>query len=125
MGLACDLVNMRVLVSLNGSFDPPNGVVFELASDDVQDGLFAAFTGGSGRVRCNLGRAEPFRHAPPGDDFRAFAHLDDAGSEGWSEPGPDGALKESDDDEKDSDDDEDSEEDSDDEEDSDEEGDSD
>jgi hypothetical protein len=77
---------MRVLVSLNGSFDPPNGVVFELASDDVQDGLFAAFSGDSGRVRCNLGRAEPFRHAPPGDDFRAFAHLDDAGSEGWSVP---------------------------------------
>ena len=86
VGLACDLVNMRMLVSLNGSFDPPNGVVFELASDDVQDGLFAAFTGKSGRMRCNLGRAEPFRHAPPGDDFRAFAHLGDAGALGWSVP---------------------------------------
>ena len=86
VGLACDLVNLRMLVSLNGSFDPPNGVVFELASDDVQDGLFAAFTGKSGRMRCNLGRAEPFRHAPPGDDFRAFAHLGDAGALGWSVP---------------------------------------
>ena len=85
VGLACDLVNMRILVSLNGSFDPPNGVVFELASNDgVQDGLFAAFNCGSGRVLCNLGRARPFRHAPPGDDFKAFAHLNDAGAEGWS-----------------------------------------
>ena len=89
VGLACDLVNLRMLVSLNGSFDPPTGVVFELAYNDVQDGLFAAFTGDSGRVRCNLGRAEPFRHAPPGDDFRAFAHLDDAGVEGWSMPSAD------------------------------------
>ena len=88
VGLACDLVNMRILVSLNGSFDPPNGVVFELVSNDgVQDGLFAAFSCGSGRVQCNLGQAGPFRHAPPGDDFKAFAHLNDAGTEGWSVPG--------------------------------------
>ena len=88
VGLACDLVNMRILVSLNGSFDPPNGFVFELVSNDgVQDGLFAAFSCGSGRVQCNLGQAGPFRHAPPGDDFKAFAHLNDAGTEGWSVPG--------------------------------------
>ncbi len=38
-------------VSLNGSFAAPNGVVFELAPDAVGDGLFAAFSGKTGKVR--------------------------------------------------------------------------
>ena len=48
------------------------GVVFELAPDAVRDGLFAALTGSSGKVRFNLGESA-FRHAPPAVDFQAYA----------------------------------------------------
>ncbi len=71
IGLACDLNKMQMHVSLNGSFAAPNGVVFELAPDSAGDGLFAAFSGQTGKVRFNLGR-ERFRHAPPGADFQAY-----------------------------------------------------
>jgi len=72
IGLACDLDKMQMHVSLNGSFAAPRGVVFQLAPDAVGDGLFAAFTGNTGKVRFNLGEAD-FRHAPPAADFQAFA----------------------------------------------------
>ena len=72
IGLACDLNTMQMYVSVNGSFAAPNGVVFELDSDAAGDGLFAAFTGVSGKVRYNLGEA-PFKHAPPAADYQAFA----------------------------------------------------
>jgi len=72
IGLACDLNTMQMYVSVNGTFAAPNGVVFELDPDAVHDGLFAAFTGKSGKVRYNLGEA-PFKHAPPAADYQAFA----------------------------------------------------
>ena len=72
IGLACDLDKMQMHVSRNGSFAAPRGVVFQLAPDAVGDGLFAAFTGNTGKVRFNLGEAD-FRHAPPAADFQAFA----------------------------------------------------
>ena len=72
IGLACDLDVMRMHVSVNGSFAAPNGVVFELDPDAVCDGLFAAFSGKSGKVRYNLGEA-PFKHEPPAADYQAFA----------------------------------------------------
>ena len=74
IGLTCDLDAMRVHVSVNGSFAAPNGVVFELAPEAVRDGLFAAITGYSGKVRCNLGEAA-FKHALPSADFTAFVHF--------------------------------------------------
>jgi hypothetical protein len=74
IGLACDLDAMRVHVSVNGSFAAPNGVVFGLAPEAVRDGLFAAITGSSGKLRCNLGEAA-FKHAPPSADFTAFVHF--------------------------------------------------
>jgi len=72
VGLACDLVAMRMHVSLNGRFGASHGVVFELAPEAVCDGLFAAFTGNLGKVRYNLGEA-PFLHPPPAADFQAYA----------------------------------------------------
>ena len=72
IGLACDLSTMQMHVSVNGSFAAPNGAVFELDPDAVHDGLFAAFSGKSGKVRYNLGEA-PFKHAPPAADYQAFA----------------------------------------------------
>ena len=75
VGLACDLERGQVLVAVNGSFAPPNGLVFELPPDAAAPGgLFAALTGFSGSVRCNLG-ASPFQHAPPSTDFTAFVHF--------------------------------------------------
>ena len=75
VGLACDLERGQVLASVNGSFAPPNGLVFELPPDAAApDGLFAALTGQTGSVRCNLGAA-PFKHAPPSADFAAFVHF--------------------------------------------------
>ena len=72
IGLACDLSTMQMHVSVNGAFAAPNGAVFELDPDAVHDGLFAAFSGMSGKVRYNLGEA-PFKHAPPAADYQAFA----------------------------------------------------
>ena len=40
--------------------------------DTARDGLFAAFSGETGKVRYNLGEA-PFKHAPPAADYQAFA----------------------------------------------------
>ena len=74
IGLACDLDAMRVLVSVNGSFAAPNGVVFDLAPEAVRDGLFAAITGKTCKGRCNLGEIA-FKHAPPSADFTAFVHF--------------------------------------------------
>jgi hypothetical protein len=72
IGLACNLDKMQMHVSLNGSFAAPHSVVFELAPDAVDEGLFAAFSGKTGKVRFNLGEAD-FRHAPPAADFKAYA----------------------------------------------------
>jgi hypothetical protein len=72
IGLACDLDKMQMHVSLNGSFAAPHGVVFELAPDAAAEGLFAAFSGKTGKVRFNLNEAD-FRHAPPAADFQAYA----------------------------------------------------
>merc|ERR1712216_75905 len=73
IGLACDLDTMQMIVSVNGSFAAPNGVVFRLAPDAVRDGLFAAFSGKTGQVRYNLGEV-PFKFAPPSADF-AFSEF--------------------------------------------------
>ena len=75
VGLACDLEAMQVLVSVNGSFDAPNGLVFQLDASAAEAGLFPAFSGESGTVRCNFG-ARPWRHQPPSPAFTAFADLD-------------------------------------------------
>ena len=72
MGLACDLDGMQVLVSVNGSFAPPNSLVFELAAHDVHGGLFAAFSARSGELRYNLGQA-PFKYAAPSSEFVGFS----------------------------------------------------
>jgi hypothetical protein len=78
VGLACDLDGMQVLVSVNGSFAPPNGLVFEsdfeLAPHAVHGGLFAAFTGRWGELRYNLGEA-PFKYAAPSSEFVGFSRF--------------------------------------------------
>ena len=54
-----------------GIFATPHGVVFEIAPGAVGEGLFAAFSGHSGKVCFNLGGAS-FKYAPPATDFAAF-----------------------------------------------------
>ena len=71
IGIACDLVQMQMRVSLNGNFAAPDGAVFDLDSGAVGEGLFAAFSGQKGMVRCNL-RGASFKFAPPSDGFAAF-----------------------------------------------------
>ena len=65
-------MRLRMHVSVNSSYAEPNGVVFELNRDAVRDGLFAAFSSQSGKVRYNFGET-PFQHAPPAADYQAFA----------------------------------------------------
>jgi hypothetical protein len=74
VGLACDLDGMQVLVSVNGSFAPPNGLVFELAPHSVHGGLFAAFSGRRGELRYNLGQA-PFKYAAPSSEYVGFSQF--------------------------------------------------
>jgi len=74
VGLASDLEKMQMLISINGSFEAPTGCVFKLAAERVQHVLFAAFTGSSGKVQCNLG-ATPFKYAPTSADLMAFVYF--------------------------------------------------
>ena len=60
-------------MSVNGSFEAPNGVVFELAGG-FEGQMFAAISGQTGRVRYNLGDT-PFAHSPPAADFEAFCSV--------------------------------------------------
>ena len=78
VGMACDLDKRQVLVSVNGSFEPPNGLIFDLPPDAATDGLFAALSGQSGKVRWNLGDV-PFKYAPPSEDFKGFVHFQFSG----------------------------------------------
>ena len=82
IGLACEVpldhddIQGKIHVSLNGSFAPPNGLVFNLASG--LKGLYPAFTAqvgpGTACVRCNLGTGDiPFRYSPPGAEFKPMA----------------------------------------------------
>jgi len=74
IGLACDLQKMQMLVSVNGSFLPPNGFVFDLAPDAVRSGLFAAYSSTCGTVGYNLGET-PFKYDPPAADYCAFVEF--------------------------------------------------
>ena len=80
IGLACDLTQekMQMQVSVNGSFAPPCGFVFNLAPKLVGSGLFAAFSGLSsdlgeskGEMQYNFGET-PFRYRAPSDDYKPF-----------------------------------------------------
>jgi len=75
IGLACDLQAMQMLVSVNGSFAPPNGRVFELDPHAVLSGLFAAFSCAEGTVGYNLGEA-PFKYNAPAADYSAFVDFE-------------------------------------------------
>jgi hypothetical protein len=77
VGLACDLDGMQVLVSVNGSFASPNGLVFELAPHAVHGGLFAAFSTFRGELRYNLGQA-PFKYAAPSSEYVGFSQFSEA-----------------------------------------------
>jgi hypothetical protein len=74
VGLACDLDGMQVLVSVNGSFAPPNGLVFQLNPHEVHGGLFAAFTGRDGELRYNLGQTT-FKYAAPSSEYVGFSQF--------------------------------------------------
>jgi len=74
IGIACDMRARQMIVSLNGVYSPPNGVVFDLsqASNVVYPALFTSI---DGHLRANLGHS-PFKHAPPSQEYVAFASLE-------------------------------------------------
>jgi len=69
VGLACDLKNKDLLISVNGIFH--KDALFHLDAVAVRDGLFAAFSAQTGTVRYNLGEA-PFLYAAPSADYKGF-----------------------------------------------------
>jgi hypothetical protein len=72
IGLACDLLQLQISVSVNGDFSAPNGLAFELPDD--LDGLHPAFTSGNGLVKVNLGD-KPFRYKPPDNTYESFEDM--------------------------------------------------
>jgi hypothetical protein len=74
VGIACDMRTRQMIVSLNGDYSPPNGVVFDLsrASNVLYPVLFTSI---GGHLRANLGHS-PFKHAPPSQEYVAFAQLE-------------------------------------------------
>ena len=87
IGLACDLTGetMQMLVSVNGSFASPSGLVFNLKPEQVGAGLFAAFSGlsahfdphfpmSSGEMQFNLGET-PFKYRAPSHDYKSFVNF--------------------------------------------------
>jgi len=54
LGLACDLAEIHMHVSVDSCFTAPNGLVLHLNADSVQQGFFAAFSGSSGKCSAIL-----------------------------------------------------------------------
>ena len=73
IGIACNMRTRQMIVSLNGDYSPPNGIVFNLPHTErvVYPALFAST---EGHLRANLGHA-PFKHSYPNQDYAAFASL--------------------------------------------------
>jgi hypothetical protein len=61
----------QFLVSYNGDFALPNGVVFDLPPG--LPAIYASLTAGSGSYSWNLGGVREFRYSPPSPDYQAFA----------------------------------------------------
>ena len=66
LALACDMVSKTASFSVNGSFEPPLGVVFDKI---VADSIAPAFTAQVGfKVVANFGHLT-FKHAPPDESY--------------------------------------------------------
>jgi len=75
IGLACDLSENTMTVSVNGQTENPNGVVFHFVTGAVKSGLFVVVRSKSSKMRYNFGEA-PFVYAPPKIGFRAFVDFE-------------------------------------------------
>jgi ankyrin repeat protein len=73
IGIACNMRTRQMIVSLNGDYSAPNGVVFNLPCN-ARVMYPALFSSVEGHVRVNLGH-EPFQHAFPSQEYVAFAAL--------------------------------------------------
>jgi hypothetical protein len=75
IGVACDLQRQQLLVSVNGNFSPPNGILFDLSSSPPSE-LFAAFSAQEGKVEYNFGEeGRELWHAAPSEAFAAVARV--------------------------------------------------
>ncbi len=63
IGIACNMLTRQMLVSLNGNYEQPNGVVFDLPHT-ARAMYPALFSSDDCHVHVNLGH-EPFKHAYP------------------------------------------------------------
>jgi hypothetical protein len=73
IGIACDMCTRQMIVSLNGDYSHPNGVVFDLPQTAFV--MYPAlFTSVEGHLRANLGHS-PFKYAAPSQEYVAFASL--------------------------------------------------
>ena len=72
IGLACDLQNFKMHVSVNGDYSEPDGLAFDLP--ESLEGLHPAFTSAGGRLKYNFG-ALPFTFNPPSQDYESFESL--------------------------------------------------
>eukprot|EP00293_Proteomonas_sulcata_P014233 CAMPEP_0184299148 /NCGR_PEP_ID=MMETSP1049-20130417/9810_1 /TAXON_ID=77928 /ORGANISM="Proteomonas sulcata, Strain CCMP704" /LENGTH=259 /DNA_ID=CAMNT_0026609495 /DNA_START=94 /DNA_END=873 /DNA_ORIENTATION=+ len=70
--LASDLVDMRMLVAVNGDFSDPQTLIFEFGEE--VDALFPAISASNSTFKYNLG-ASGFKFNPPGAEFQPFAAL--------------------------------------------------
>lgn len=77
IGFACDNQTRQILVSVNGNWEAPHGLVFDqelTRSGSPPDMLYAAFTASRGSFEYNMGDV-PFAFAPPSADYLPFARL--------------------------------------------------
>lgn len=73
IGIACNMRLRQMIVSLNGDYTPPNGIVFELPQT-AHVVYPALFTSAEGHLRANVGH-EPFKYAFPDQEYMPFASL--------------------------------------------------
>jgi tetratricopeptide (TPR) repeat protein len=78
VGLCCDVCDdsMTLSVSVNGSFQPPNGEMFRFQNSSpgaFSKGIFPAISGGQIRIRYNFGNS-PFKFGPPNSSYKCMAH---------------------------------------------------
>lgn len=69
IGLCANVEQGKIAASKDGSWEEPNGVVFE--SEKIKQGVYPALTGTGYTVRYNLDGAKhgPFKHGPPPSDI--------------------------------------------------------
>jgi hypothetical protein len=72
ISLSDEIGGLFFSISVNGSFDHPNGVVVrdKELEDTLEEGVFASFTCQGYSIKLNFGENE-FKYAPPDETFES------------------------------------------------------